>query len=74
MKIKSTLKGQEEAVAEFYGSCPEGMTVDHMVPLNNPIVCGLHVPWNFQYMSFPDNSSKGNKFDPSIYPYQGTCA
>lgn len=37
--------------------------VDHIIPINNPNVCGLHVWNNLQILSSDLNFSKNNKFE-----------
>ena len=47
----------------IYLECPEGKTVDHVVPLQGVNVSGLHVYNNLQYLTPSQNSSKGNRYE-----------
>jgi len=40
--------------------------LDHIIPLNHELVCGLNVPWNIQILTKSENNLKSNSFD-------GTC-
>jgi hypothetical protein len=43
-----------------------GLEVDHIVPLNSPIVCGLHTPDNLELVSRIENRKKGNRVWPDM--------
>ena len=53
----------KEEIEYIYKKCPKGFEVDHIIPLKNSIVCGLHVPWNLQYLKKSENRSKKNKLN-----------
>jgi len=55
-------KEQLQQIKDFYINCPEGLTVDHIIPLQGKFVSGLHHPDNLQYLTSRENHSKGNKY------------
>jgi hypothetical protein len=40
--------------------------VDHIVPIRNPIVCGLNVPWNLRIVDRDINQRKSNVYWPDM--------
>ena len=61
-------KEHYKEISEFYKMAkdldkifPWKQHVDHIVPLNNKLVCGLHTPWNLQILSSFLNQSKNNR-------------
>lgn len=53
-----------EALKKIYMNRPFNMEIDHIIPLRGKEVCGLHVPWNLQYLTPEQNRKKSNKILP----------
>lgn len=52
-----------EKILEIYKEAYEQrLEVDHIIPLNNDLVCGLHVEGNLQIITSEENLRKGNSF------------
>lgn len=59
-------------IAKIYQEArKKGLVVDHDIPLNSPVVCGLHVPENLKLLTEQQNKSKHNKFDVDKYVAAG---
>lgn len=53
-------------LAASLSQCGVAFEVDHIVPMNSPLVCGLHVESNLQILTEAANMSKGNRFWPDM--------
>jgi hypothetical protein len=60
-----------DEMKRFYENA-NGMHVDHILPLQGKSVCGLHVPWNLQYLPPVENLRKGNKLLDMAVQFQLT--
>lgn len=56
----------KQQIKAIYNSRGAGENVDHIVPLSNPLVCGLHVPWNLEVITIKANLAKSNHTWPDM--------
>lgn len=56
-----------EKIADMYQlAASQGLTVDHIVPLQSGLVCGLHWHGNMELISMKENIAKGNRHWPDM--------
>jgi len=53
---------EANAIFESIGLTPN-FQIDHIIPLQNDLVCGLHVEHNLQVLPAEENQKKSNKFE-----------
>jgi RNase P subunit RPR2 len=58
-----------EEIDRIYANKPAGYHVDHIIPLQGKLVCGLHVEHNLQYLTKEANLAKSNKFNQDNYEH-----
>ena len=57
----------EQWIKDYYeGAIHLQLQVDHIVPINSPIVCGLHCEHNLQLLPADVNNEKGNRYWPNM--------
>jgi post-segregation antitoxin (ccd killing protein) len=70
--VRSFVHEQQQINAMYAEASRLGLTVDHIIPLVHPLVCGLHVIANLQLLTQQENYSKGNKFNPIDFQWPAT--
>lgn len=67
-KLRATPKWADmEMIRNMYMEAAyQDMEVDHIIPLQSNVVCGLHWEGNLQLLTAHDNRTKGNKFAQSF--------
>lgn len=61
---RAALKALKRQAADLTLATGHLHVLDHIVPLNHSMVCGLTVPWNLRVMHWRANASKGNDWCP----------
>lgn len=62
----------DSEIYRIYLSRREDEHVDHIIPLQGDLVCGLHCENNLQYLSITENLQKGNSFCIDSHIHQVT--
>lgn len=67
MKIATPKWADQDAMTSFYQEAAYlGMQIDHIIPIKNPIVCGLHWEGNLQALNKEDNQHKYNSIPKEV--------
>ena len=66
-KQATPMWADNSAIVEIYKlAADSGMEVDHVVPLNSKLVCGLHCEQNLQLLTPAENRRKSNRTWPDM--------
>lgn len=70
LKNVTPIWANKKYISLFYELAKEeNAEIDHIVPINHPLVCGLHVEYNLQVVTREYNQYKSNRFWPNMPKY-----